>query len=219
MSEPADGRPGPEHSRHPGPDQSRARALETGFEWGLQVSRGLVLVPVTLLVISAAGAFLYGAGLFIWSLYNVVPHPFPLGHKIGFFLLEVDLFLVGATLLIAGIGFYELFISRVDAGGRGGRRGRLPDWLIMNDLNDLKARVVSMLVLVTAVSFVDVVVDFQGGHDILLLGGGFLTLGRAIPPGSLTAAAACRRLGSASIKGERLGKAGPGGGVAHRRGR
>ena len=192
MSEPADGRPGPEHSRHPGPeqdrhsgpdqdrhpgpehsrhpgpDQSRARALETGFEWGLQVSRGLVLVPVTLLVISAAGAFLYGAGLFIWSLYNVVPHPFPVGHKIGFFLLEVDLFLVGATLLIAGIGFYELFISRVDAGGR---RGRLPDWLIMNDLNDLKARVVSMLVLVTAVSFVDVVVDFQGGHDILFLGG------------------------------------------------
>ena len=36
---------------------------------------------------------------------------------------------------------------------------RLPGWLRMNDLNDLKARVISMIILVAAVTFVDVVVE------------------------------------------------------------
>ncbi len=141
--------------------------MQSGFEWGLVLSRGLVLIPVVILVIAAAGSFVYGAALFIWSVIHTLPQPFPVGNRIGVFLLVVDLFLVGATLLIAAIGLYELFVSRVDLGGE---RSHLPGWLVMNDLNDLKARVVSMLVLVTAVSFVDVVVDFHGGRDILYLG-------------------------------------------------
>jgi uncharacterized membrane protein YqhA len=126
-----------------------------------------VLIPVVLLVIAAVAAFVYGTGLFIWSGIHTFPRPFPVGDRVGIFLLVVDLFLVGATLLIAAIGFYELFINRIDPAGQ---RSHLPAWLVMNDLNDLKARVVSMLVLVAAVSFVDVVVDFHGGQDILYLG-------------------------------------------------
>jgi uncharacterized membrane protein YqhA len=141
--------------------------LETWFEWGLQQSRLIIMVPVVVLLLASAAAFVYDAGLFIWSLVQVVEHPFPAGHRIGLFLLVIDLFLVGATMFIAAIGFYELFISRVDAGGT----SAMPEWLVMRDLNDLKARVVSMLVLVTAASFVDQVVDFEGGSGILFLGG------------------------------------------------
>jgi len=131
------------------------------------LSRGLVLIPVVMLVIAAATTFIYGSALFVQSAIEVIPHPFPVGNRIGIFMLIVDLYLVGATLLIAAIGFYELFISRVEPAGR---RSHLPAWLVMNDLNDLKARVVSMLVLVAAVSFVDIVVDFHGGQDILYVG-------------------------------------------------
>lgn len=141
---------------------------ERWFERALQLSLKLVLIPVVTLVIAAFAAFLYGAALLVWALIQVVPHPFPIGHKIGLFLLDIDLFLVGATLLIGGIGLYELFISKVDAGSRG---AALPGWLVIRDLNDLKVRVASMLVLVASVSFVDVVVGFSGGHDILYLGG------------------------------------------------
>jgi uncharacterized membrane protein YqhA len=157
----------PTGSGGPAAPAERAPA-ERWFERGLRLSRGLVLIPVVVLVLSALAAFAYGAALFIWALAEVIPHPFPVGHKIGLFLLDIDLFLVGATLLISAIGFYELFISKVDAGGRG---AGMPPWLVMRDLNDLKARVVSMLVLVAAVSFVDVVVGFSGGQDILYLGG------------------------------------------------
>jgi uncharacterized membrane protein YqhA len=52
----------------------------------------------------------------------------------------------------------------------------------MKDLDDLKARVISMIVLVAAVSFVDVVVDFGPGLQTLYLGGG-----AALVIGALTA--------------------------------
>jgi uncharacterized membrane protein YqhA len=40
----------------------------------------------------------------------------------------------------------------------------------MHDLNDLKARVISMVILVAAVSFVDVAVESNGGLNTLYLG-------------------------------------------------
>ena len=155
----------------PTPDADVAgpsRRIEAVFEWTLAVSRGLVIVPVVVLALSALGAFVYGTVVFGHSIGDVVAHPLPVGHKIGLFLLIVDLFLIGATRLIAAIGLYELFISRI--GGRGVRR--MPPWLEMRDLNDLKARVIAMLVMVASVSFVEVVVDMPTGIEALELGGG-----------------------------------------------
>jgi len=74
---------------------------------------------------------------------------------------------VGATLMIAAFGLYDLFITRIDAGSR---PLRLPAWLEMHDLNDLKARVISMIILVAAVTFVDVVVESKSGLNTLYLG-------------------------------------------------
>ena len=91
-----------------------------------------------------------------------------IAHNLGFLLLLTDLFLVGATLMIAAFGFYDLFVTRIDAVDRS---LRLPGWLRMRDLNDLKARVVSMIILVAAVTFVDVVVESRdGGLDTFYLG-------------------------------------------------
>jgi|SRR5450756_226465 len=151
---------------HGGPDPVPARWPGPGFEQSLVLSRSVALIPVVVLTLAGAGAFVYGAALFVHSAAEIIGHPFPVGDKIGLFLLVVDLFLVGATMLIAAIGFYELFVGHVSAD----RQHGLPDWLVMRDLDDLKARVVSMLVMVAAASFVNGVVDFHGGHDILFLG-------------------------------------------------
>jgi uncharacterized membrane protein YqhA len=42
----------------------------------------------------------------------------------------------------------------------------------MHDLNDLKARVISMVILVAAVTFVDEAVESKGGLDTFYLGVG-----------------------------------------------
>lgn len=144
------------------------RGMRRLFESFLTQSLLLVAIAIVVLVLSAAGAFVYGAAVFVNGLIEVAAHPFPVGNKIGIFLLDIDLFLIGATLLIAAIGFYELFFGRV--GGEGGHR--MPAWLHMNDLNDLKVRVFSMVVLILAVTFGETVVDEVAGLDVLELGGG-----------------------------------------------
>ena len=138
------------------------------FESFLTQSLLVVAIAIVVLVLSATGAFVYGAAVFVNGVIEIVGHPFPVGNKIGIFLLDIDLFLIGATLLIAAIGFYELFFYRIgtDSGTR------MPAWLQMHDLNDLKVRVISMIVLILAVTFGETVVDEVSGLEVLELGGG-----------------------------------------------
>ena len=171
----------PVHPRH----HSQHRLLTRGFDWILLAVRGFTVVPVLVLLLSALGAFAYGTALFIHSAGDVVAHPFPVRHNVGLLLVEVDLFLIGATLMITAIGFFELFLSPGDVG-----RPLLPGWLIVRDLHDLKARIISMLVLVSAVAFVDVVVNFDGRNDVLFIGGGIALV--------IVALTAFQRFGSTS---------------------
>jgi uncharacterized membrane protein YqhA len=144
-----------------------ADRVERGLAWSLC----LALIPVAVLFLAGFGAFVYGSVVFVDAIRQIVHRAFPVGHQIGLFLLVVDLFLIGATLLISAAGFYELFIREICAG----RSRRTPTWLRMRDLNDLKARVIAMVILVLSVSFVEVVVDAQSGwqgRQVLDLGTG-----------------------------------------------
>ncbi|MGH7749318.1 MAG: YqhA family protein [Candidatus Dormibacteria bacterium] len=150
------------------------RAMRRVFETFLSLSRMVIAVPIVVLVLLAVAAFAYGVAVFVNGIIEVVAHPFPVGNKIGLFLLDIDLFLIGATLLIAAIGFYELFFERIGTAGG----SHMPAWLRMDDLDDLKARVIAMTVLILAVSFVEFVVDDAAGLEVLELGGGIaLTIG------------------------------------------
>jgi uncharacterized membrane protein YqhA len=152
-----------------GSAESRWPRLETRVEQGLSLFRIVVIVPVIVLLLSALASFVYGTDVFVRSVTNFVEKPQLTGHNLGFLLLLTDLFLVGATLMIAAFGFYELFLGRIDANGPS---MRLPGWLKMHDLNDLKARVISMIILVAAVTFTDVVVESKAGLDTFYLGAG-----------------------------------------------
>jgi uncharacterized membrane protein YqhA len=140
----------------------------SGVERALTGSLRLAIIPVALLVLGTIGAFAYAVALFIHSASEVISHPFPVGNKIGLFLLDIDLMLIGATLLISAVGFYELFIRDIPAG----EATRMPAWLQMHDLNDLKGRVIAMIVMVLSVNFVEVAVDSTNGRLVLELGGG-----------------------------------------------
>jgi len=144
-----------------------ARRSSVRVEQALVGSLWLAYIPVAFLLLAALGAFVYGIAVFINTFSSIVHHPFPVGHHIGLFLLDFDLFLIGATALISAVGFYELFIADIDRG----RAGILPGWLAMEDLNDLKSRVISMIVLVLSVTFVEEAVDSPDGLYILEFGG------------------------------------------------
>jgi len=145
------------------------RRLDRGFDRGLAVTRVLMVVPVLVLALSAVAAFAYGTDVFVNAFRQVSGHPLPVGNKVGYFLVIIDLFLIGATELIAAIGLYELFVRP----GQARRPGsKLPAWLEMRDLNDLKARVIAMAVLLSATTFVEILVDEAStGAEVLEVGG------------------------------------------------
>ena len=166
---PQEPEPGPPHpgSADPEPRRLPGAAAER-VERSLAASLSLAIIPVAFLILAALGAFVYGAAVFVDSVRSIASHPFPVSHQIGLFLLDIDLFLIGATLLISAIGFYELFIGDIRVGGI----ARMPAWLEMHDLNDLKGRVLGMIVMVLAVSFVELAVDEGSGLKTLEVGGG-----------------------------------------------
>jgi uncharacterized membrane protein YqhA len=141
------------------------RPMERRFGRTLSLSRVVVIVPVIVLLLAAISSFVYGTDVFIRSVTRVVEDPELTHHNLGFLLLLTDLFLVGATLMIAAFGFYDLFISNL------GPSLHLPAWLRMRDLDDLKGRVISMIILVASVSFADVAVESGGALSTLYLGG------------------------------------------------
>jgi len=167
VTEPGSAEPGDGSSR----DVPSGGRLQRGFEHGLSLAQLTVLLPVVVLLLSAFGAFIYGTVIVIHFVQDIASEPFAV-HNLRLFLTEIDLYLIGATLMIAAFGFYELFVSKV--GRAGGRRPLpLPAWLEMEDLDDLKARVISMIILVTAVTFTDVLLEFQEDElDVLYLGAG-----------------------------------------------
>jgi len=150
------------------PGGNARERLEGRFEQALSAFRVVVIVPVIILLLAALSSFAYGTDVFVRSVANVVEDPELTTHNLGYLLLLTDLFLVGATLMIAAFGLYSLFITGTETGGLA---LRLPHWLRMHDLNDLKARVISMIILVAGVAFVDVAVESPDDLDTLYLGG------------------------------------------------
>jgi len=157
----------PEH--RPGRPGSR---LRDGVERTLTASLWLAFVPVVFLLVATLIAYVYGVAVLINAMDAMIAHPFPIGHHVGSLLLDIDLFLIGSTALVSAIGFYELFIGDIRVGGV----DRLPGWLAMHDLNDLKNRIASMIVLVLAVAFAEEAVDSPEPLHLLEFGAGITTV-------------------------------------------
>ncbi|HZW27864.1 MAG TPA: YqhA family protein [Trueperaceae bacterium] len=76
---------------------------------------------------------------------------------------HADTVLIAAALFIIGIGIYELFVAEVS---------HLPDWLEITSLDDLKDKLISVVVAVLSVNFFTRVVDWSGDTSIVYFGGG-----------------------------------------------
>lgn len=70
----------------------------------------------------------------------------------------VDLFLLGTVFFIIGVGLYELFIDA---------NVRLPNWLTIRTLDDLKNKLIGVVIVVLGVLFLGQVVSWDGERDLL----------------------------------------------------
>jgi uncharacterized membrane protein YqhA len=132
----------------------------------LSSSRYLILIAILGTFLASLTLLVYG-GISIFQLIaDTVIHAqvTSKGGKIlalGF-IESIDLFLLGTVFFIISLGLYELFIDdTID----------LPDWLVIHTLDDLKNKLIGVIVVVMSVVFLGHVVQWHGEQELIWLGG------------------------------------------------
>ena len=139
----------------------------------LGLTRYAVVVPAVASIIGALLLMAQGSIAMILVVVDAVSQSTSLKDSIVEVLTAIDAILLGTVLLVIGYGLYELFIDTDIA---------VPQWLQVNDLDDLKSKLIGVVVAIIAVVFVGVFVDSNRADDVVSygLGAGALVLALAV---------------------------------------
>jgi uncharacterized membrane protein YqhA len=139
----------------------------------MSVTRYVVFVPAIASIIGALLLMAQGSYAMVMAVIDTITESYALKETIVEVLTAVDAILLGTVLLVIGYGLYELFIdAELD----------VPLWLRVNNLDDLKSKLIGVVVAIIAVVFVGVFVDSNRTEDVIAygVGAGALVAGLAI---------------------------------------
>jgi len=164
-------------------------AVERAFNRLLWQSRLLVLTAVVASGLLALGSF-YMATVDVVLLLNSLiayasPHLDPAGRavlrddSVTGIVKAVDGYLIGAIVLIFGLGLYELFINRIQAAAASEQAPRL---IQVTNLDDLKDRIAKLILLVLVIEYFvyALKLKYENALDLLYLAVGILLIGGAL---------------------------------------
>jgi uncharacterized membrane protein YqhA len=139
----------------------------------LGLTRYAVIVPSIAAIIGALLLMAQGSIEIVLVIIDAVLYDAYLKDTIVDVLTAVDAILLGTVLLVIGYGLYELFVDT---------RLEVPTWLQVADLDDLKSKLIGVVVAIIAVVFVGVFVDTNRASDVVSygLGAGALVAGLAL---------------------------------------
>lgn len=137
------------------------------------LTRYAVFVPALASIIGAVLLMAQGSLAIVMGVIDAVSTELSLKETIVEVLTAVDAILLGTVLLVIGYGLYELFIDA---------EIEVPQWLRVRDLDDLKSKLIGVVVAILAVVFVGVFVDSNRSDDVISygVGAGALVVGLAI---------------------------------------
>ena len=139
----------------------------------LGLTRYAVIVPSIASILGALLLMAQGSIEVVLVIMDAVLYDAYLKDTIVALLTAVDAILLGTVLLVIGYGLYELFVDT---------RLEVPTWLQVADLDDLKSKLIGVVVAIIAVVFVGVFVDTNRAADVVSygLGAGALVAGLAL---------------------------------------
>ena len=136
-------------------------------------TRFAVFIPAMASILGAVLLMFQGSVEMVRTIVNAALNGTKLKLTIVEVLTAVDAILLGTVLLVIGYGLYELFIDE-DL--------EVPVWLQVHDLDDLKSKLIGVVVALIAVIFVGVFVDTERAEDVISfgVGAGALVTGLAL---------------------------------------
>ncbi len=127
--------------------------------------RFFIIVAVVCSFLASILILLYGGLLTFHSASQILSQgeiSSKVGKKLVVSMIEViDLFLLGTVFYITALGLYELFIDE---------HIEVPKWLEIRTIDDLKARLISVVVVVLGVVFLGQAVSWDGESNLLNFG-------------------------------------------------
>lgn len=134
--------------------------------------RNILAASRYFIIIAVIGTFLSAIAVLVYdgvTVINIVVDMFAHGvftssgetHVSIEFIEVIDLFLLGTVLYITSLGLYELFIDD---------RLPTPAWLVIRNLEDLKGKLLGVIIVLLAVTFLGYVVNWDGKPTIVALG-------------------------------------------------
>lgn len=138
----------------------------------IEISRFAVAVPAIVSILGAFTLMVLGTWEMIYSIFKIFDSTTTVKYTVISILTAVDTLLLATVLLVVGYGLYELFVDTdVD----------LPPWLEIKSLEDLKVKLIGVIVAIIAVVFLGELVDASEPNDVMLIGigSGAVVLGLA----------------------------------------
>jgi uncharacterized membrane protein YqhA len=127
------------------------------------LTRYLVVVPIIGLFVAAIVLTTVAAFDVFQITVEVFTGHLALEKTVVSFIEVADIFLLAIVLYIMALGLYELFIDP---------NLPLPEWLVVRSLEDLKEKLLGVVVVVLAIFFLGRVIESQDPSELLYLGVG-----------------------------------------------
>lgn len=131
--------------------------MESTVKTILEKSRYLAFIGVVPLLVASFAAFVWGL-LQTFQIVMLVVSSLGTdeGITVGFIKI-VDIFLIATATLIFTLNLYRLFIGEINA----------PQWMLAEDLYELKGKLSSMVILVMAVKFLEYFMEVKDANELL----------------------------------------------------
>ena len=125
------------------------------------LTRYLVIAPIVGLFVAAVVLTSVAVVDVVKITTEVVGGHLKLNQTVVGFIEVADIFLLAVVLYIMALGLYELFIDP---------NLPLPEWLVVRSLEDLKEKLIGIVVVVLAIFFLGRVIESDNPLELLYLG-------------------------------------------------
>ena len=130
------------------------------MKWLIEKSRYLTYIGVIGLLVGSLAAFYSGAEKIV-KVWQTALQPHETSNPTLYMLLEsLDSFLIAIALIVVSVGLYDLFIGELE----------VPEWMLVDNLDDLKAKFSFVLIPIMAVKFVQKLLQSESSLETLYYG-------------------------------------------------